>query len=84
MPSPPIMDHEVFTVLQTRRAIFTVLTQNGNADDSRADVIYRQIAPKEADGSVKVPVLRQMLVLKAKQIMFNKSLLPNPTVESNK
>ena len=58
--------------------------ENGNNDPSRADVIYIQIVPKEVDGSVKLSVLRKTLVLKAKQIMFNRSSLPNATKENNK
>ena len=43
---------------------------------ARVDVIYKQITPKEPDGGVKVPVLRKILILKAQQIMFNRSALP--------
>ena len=51
---------------QAKQAILQVLSENGNTDSTRTDIIFRQLSPKEVDGSVQVLVLRKTLVLKAK------------------
>ena len=67
------IDDKILTAPQTRRAIKMVLQENSVTDPARVDVIYKQIKPKEANGSVRVNVLRQILLLKSKQINFNNS-----------
>lgn len=71
------IDAQTLSISQAKRAIKIILNMNGITDNQRIDAIFKQTAPKGPDGSTQVPILRQILLLKAKQIMFRNSALPN-------
>ena len=66
----PTFEDIFFTRSQIFQAIEEMFTINGQQDSTRVESIYAQLANKQDDGSAQIPFIRNLLILKAKQLIF--------------